>query len=85
MEKERGITIASKNKMCYDALLVTVGKHTYQLSDDDIQDGDLIYNEFAKKIDQCLKIDTQGMMCVEFDSGARAVFSNKHYKKAVRQ
>lgn len=66
-------------------LIVTIGKHTYEISDEPIKNGDLVYNANAKKLDKCLMIDKDGMICVEFESGSRAVFSEKHYKKAIKQ
>jgi len=65
--------------------IVKVGKHKYKLSEDEIKDGDLIYNSNANKIDKCLMIVNHGMMCVEFESGNRAVFSTRTYKKAIKQ
>ncbi len=84
MSKENKTTNNSK-PMAYDTLLATVGKHTYKLSDEPIKNGDWIYNANADKIDKCLMIYGNGFMAVEFDSGGRAVFSDKHYKKAIRQ
>ena len=64
---------------------VTVTSVTYQLSDEPIKDGDLVYNEFAKEIDKCVGVFDDGTMCVQFKSGMRAVLSTKHYRKAIKQ
>lgn len=65
---------------------IKVDKQAYTISDDKIQDGDLIYNIYAKKIDECIMIDSEGMMCVEFagTGGGRTILSEKLYKKAVK-
>ena len=68
-----------------NTLLATVDNKTYQLTNDDIKDGDSVYSEFAKAIDKCIKKFEDDTMCVEFKSGMRAVLSTKHYKKAVLQ
>ena len=68
-----------------NTLLATVDNKTYQLTNDDIKDGDSVYSEVAKAIDKCIKKFEDDTMCVEFKSGMRAVLSTKHYKKAVLQ
>lgn len=76
--------IYDNNKIKEDKiLLVTFYEKTYQLTNDEIKDGDSIYSEFAKTIDKCIKIYADGTMCVEFKSGNRAILSTLHYKKAI--
>jgi len=55
----------------------------YELSDEPIQDGDLVCNEFVKEIDKCIAVFDNNTMCVEFKSGMRAVLSTKNYKKII--
>ena len=68
-----------------NTLLATVDNKIYQLTNDEIKDGDFVYSEFAKAIDKCIKKFEDDTMCVEFKSGMRAVLSTKHYKKAILQ
>lgn len=68
-----------------NTLLATVDNKIYQLTNEDIKDGDYVYSEFAKSIDMCIKKYEDGTMCVEFKSGMKAVLSTKHYKKAILQ
>ena len=68
-----------------NTLLATVDNKTYQLTNEDIKDGDSVYSEFAKAIDKCIEKFEDDTMCVEFKSGMRAILSTKHYKKAVLQ
>jgi hypothetical protein len=84
MKDSQNKLMSAEAPLGYDALLATVGKHTYRLSDDQIENGDTIYNIHAKTIDKCLMIDKDDMMCVEFPSGGRAVFSTKNYRKATK-
>lgn len=64
---------------------ITVDNKTYQLTKEDIKDGDYIYSELAKAIDKCIKTFEDGTMCVEFKSGNRAILSTEHYKKVILQ
>ena len=77
----------SKNQKGNEAntLLVTVDNKKYMLTNDEIKRGDYVYNEFAKDIDRCIETFSDGTMCVQFQSGMRAILSTKHYKKAIPQ
>ena len=68
-----------------NTLLATVDNKTYQLTNEEIKRGDYVYNEFAKDIDRCIETFSDGTMCVQFQSGMRAILSTKHYKRAVPQ
>lgn len=68
-----------------NTLLATVDNKTYQLTNEEIKRGDYVYNEFAKDIDRCINTFSDGTMCVQFQSGMRAILSTKHYKRAVPQ
>lgn len=64
--------------------IVKVGKHSYKITDDPIENGNLIYSIYKETIDKCVAIFEDGTICVEFGSGMRAILSDRHFKRSIK-
>jgi hypothetical protein len=63
--------------------IVVIGKNEYKITNDKIVDGDLVYNKNSNNIDKCLMVYLN-TLCIEFESGKRAVLGSRLYKKAIK-
>jgi polyhydroxyalkanoate synthesis regulator phasin len=75
-------------KIVTNVLLAKIGaiinfkNHSYKISNEEIKDGDLVWNEPSKSVDECVKVIGDDIV-VQFESGLRAVLCKKRFQKLV--
>lgn len=69
--------------MSEESKIVKVDGKEYRIVDDQIQKGDLCYNENANVVDECLDASSDEFITVRFPSGPRASIRRVLYKKAI--
>ena len=75
---------AAKPLLAAVGSVVNQGKKSYIVSDEKIENGDLVWNEPSKSIDKCVAVIGDNIV-VQFSSGMRAVFWKERFQKLVAQ